>query len=77
MSNDPARDPGHAGRSDPRTQPDDEQTIGGLGHKLGEVDLEQAQQVGADPPGGLGLDLGGGTEGLGASVDEAEADDPA
>lgn len=37
----------------------------GLGARLDEVDLEQSQQVGADPPGGLGTDIGGGSGLLG------------
>lgn len=69
MTNDSRRDAGAAGQPDAVGAPDDMQESG-LGHDLKNVDLEQAQQVGADPPGGLGLDIGGGSEGLGASVDQ-------
>lgn len=65
MTNDPARNPEES-----------EQRNVGLGHDLNSVDLEQAQQVGADPPGGLALDIGGGTDGLGASTDEDETEQP-
>lgn len=43
----------------------------GLGARLDEVDLEQSQQVGADPPGGLGTDIGGGSGPLGEDQDTA------
>ena len=69
MTNDPLRDERTADDSE------DEQTTGGLGHSLGGVDLEHAEQVGADPPGGLGLDIGGGTQGLGVRESEDEAAD--
>lgn|GEM_PF-5842068 len=46
---------------------------GGLGANIEGIDVAQAQQVGADPPGGLGLDIGGGTDGLGA-VDTDDSD---
>lgn len=45
--------------------------LGGLGHKLDQVDLEAAQDVGADPPGGLGTDVGGGSDEMG-TVDQAD-----
>lgn len=45
----------------------------GLGRDLDQIDLDAAREVGADPPGGLGLDLGGGGRYLG----EDEADDGA
>lgn len=67
-----AREGSGAERPD-QAAPSDEQISSGLGHDLGSVDLEQAQEVGADPPGGLGIDLGGGTDGLGASTAEDEA----
>ncbi len=34
---------------------------GGLDQNFDRVDLDAAQEVGADPPGGLALDMGGGT----------------
>jgi hypothetical protein len=37
----------------------------GMDERLDEVDLEGAQEAGSDPPGGLGTDIGGGTDGLG------------
>ncbi len=37
----------------------------GLDERFEEVDLDAADDVGSDPPGGLGADIGGGTEGLG------------
>jgi hypothetical protein len=41
---------------------------GGMGRNLDQVDLDAANEVGADPPGGLPLDISGGRQGL----DEAE-----
>lgn len=37
---------------------------GGMGRNLDQVDLNAANEVGADPPGGLPLDIGGGRQGL-------------
>jgi hypothetical protein len=37
----------------------------GMDERFDDVDLDAAKDVGSDPPGGLGLDIGGGTEGLG------------
>lgn len=62
-------------RSEVDAQPSEDQSSAGLVHNLDQVDLEQAQNVGADPPGPLGLDLGGGTDGIGTHAAEEEADD--
>jgi hypothetical protein len=42
---------------------------GGLDQHFDQVDLDAAQEVGADPPGGLALDMGGGAT-------EADSFDP-
>ncbi|HEY0739733.1 MAG TPA: hypothetical protein VGD69_32710 [Herpetosiphonaceae bacterium] len=46
---------------------------GGMGANLDKVDLERADEVGADPPGGLGTGIGGGNRELGQ--DEGTAED--
>ena len=43
---------------------------GGMGRNLDQVDLNAANEVGADPPGGLPLDIAGGRQGLDESQDE-------
>ncbi|HEY0604177.1 MAG TPA: hypothetical protein VGD58_14760 [Herpetosiphonaceae bacterium] len=45
---------------------------GGLGANLDKVDLEHANEVGADPPGGLGTDIGGGNRELGQDAEAPE-----
>lgn len=62
-------------RSEGDAQSPEDQGSAGLVHNLDQVDLAQAQNIGADPPGPLGLDLGGGTEGIGTHAAEEEADD--
>ena len=40
---------------------------GGLDQHIDQVDLDAASEVGADPPGPLGLDIGGGSGNIGQS----------
>lgn len=47
----------------------------GLAHDLDQVDLAHAEDVGGDPPGGLGLDIGGGAGNMGADEAEQRAKD--
>lgn len=52
----------------------DRADYGGMGANLDQVDLERADEVGADPPGGLGTDIGGGNRELGQDQEAAEGD---
>lgn len=45
---------------------------GGLDQHIHEVDLDAASEVGADPPGPLGLDIGGGSGNIGQSGEVSE-----
>ena len=60
-------------RPSDQTDPADEASEAGLGHDLGSVDLQAARDVAGDPPGALGLDLGGGSGDLGV---ENQPDQP-
>jgi hypothetical protein len=52
---------------------------GGMDQNLDRVDLAGASEVGSDPPGGLGTDLGGGSGEIGEDESAASTgtDDPA
>lgn len=70
--------------TDPNTSPSqdnanvgqgsDRADYGGMGANLDHVDLERADEVGADPPGGLGTDISGGNHELGQDEGTAEGD---
>lgn len=45
---------------------------GGLDQHIDQVDLDAASEVGADPPGPLGLDIGGGSGNIGESGEVSE-----
>ena len=45
---------------------------GGLDQNLDQVDLDAASEVGADPPGPLGLDIGGGAGNIGQRDEVSE-----
>lgn len=56
------------------SQGSDRADYGGMGANLDQVDLDRADEVGADPPGGLGTDIGGGNRELGQDEGTAEGD---
>jgi len=47
---------------------------GGMDQNLDQVDLAGASEVGSDPPGGLGTDIGGGSGEIGEDESAASAD---
>ncbi|MBV9789459.1 MAG: hypothetical protein JOZ51_14840 [Chloroflexi bacterium] len=52
----------------------DRADYGGMDANLDKVDLEHADEVGADPPGGLGTDIAGGHRELGQDDETPEVE---
>lgn len=68
MSN---NDPRKSTSEDAASQGSDHVDYGGMGANLDKVDLDRADEVGSDPPGGLGTAIGGGNRELGQDEEDS------
>lgn len=57
-----------------QSQGSDRVDYGGMGANLDKVDLAHADEVGSDPPGGLGTDIAGGNRELGQDQGTPDGD---
>lgn len=66
--------PGDSGEQTSQGAGSDRVDYGGMGANLDQVDLAHADEVSADPPGGLGTDIAGGNRELGQDGGTADGD---